>query len=71
MKESGLEFFNTIDDLKAKYPQGANKLCVTLNDSHQWVFDYAQGVWNDAGAYNMEQLIPSYLTLHIKIIQII
>ena len=58
MKESGLEFFNTIDDLKAKYPQGANKLCVTLNDSHQWVYDYAQGVWNDAGAYNYGTIDP-------------
>lgn len=61
MKESGLEFFNTIDDLKAKYPQGANKLCVTLNDSHQWVFDYAQGVWNDAGAYNYGTIDPKLL----------
>lgn len=62
MKESGLEFFNTIDDLKAKYPQGANKLCVTLNDSHQWVYDYAQGVWNDAGAYNYGTIDPKILT---------
>lgn len=61
MKESGLEFFNTIDDLKAKYPQGANKLCVTLNDSHQWVYDYAKGVWNDAGAYNYGTIDPKIL----------
>lgn len=52
MKEAGLEFFNNADDLKAKYPQGANKLCVTLNDSHEWIYDYTNGQWNDAGAFN-------------------
>ena len=58
MKEAGLEFFNNVDDLKTKYPQGANKLCVTLNDSHEWVYDYANGQWNDAGAFNYGTIDP-------------
>ena len=58
MKEAGLEFFNNADDLKAKYPNGANKLCVTLNDSHEWVYDYANGQWNDAGAFNYGTIDP-------------
>lgn len=58
MKEAGLEFFSNADDLKAKYPQGANKLCVTLNDSHEWVYDYANGQWNDAGAFNYGTIDP-------------
>lgn len=58
MKEAGLEFFNNADDLKAKYPQGANKLCVTLNDSHEWVYDFANNQWNDAGAFNYGTIDP-------------
>lgn len=58
MKEAGLEFFDTADDLKTKYPQGANKLCVTLNDSHEWVYDYAHGQWTDAGAFNYGTIDP-------------
>lgn len=62
MKEAGLEFFSNADDLKAKYPQGANKLCVTLNDSHEWVYDYANGQWNDAGAFNYGTIDPKLTT---------
>lgn len=58
MKDNGLEFFNNVDELKAKYPQGANKLCVTLNNSHQWIYNYAQGVWSDAGSYNFGEVDP-------------
>lgn len=61
MKEAGLEFFNNADDLKAKYPQGANKLCVTLNDSHEWVYDYANNQWNDAGAFNYGTIDPKLM----------
>lgn len=61
MKESGLEFFNTADDLRSTYPDGANKLCVTLNDSHQWVYDYTNHVWNDAGVYSYGQIDPKLL----------
>ena len=62
MKEAGLEFFNNADDLKAKYPNGANKLCVTLNDSHEWVYDYANDQWNDAGAFNYGTIDPKLTT---------
>ncbi len=62
MREAGLEFFNNADDLKAKYPQGANKLCVTLNDSHEWVYDYANNQWNDAGAFNYGTIDPKLTT---------
>lgn len=62
MKEAGLEFFSNADDLKAKYPNGANKLCVTLNDSHEWVYDYANSQWNDAGAFNYGTIDPKLTT---------
>ena len=58
MKEAGLEFFSNADDLKAKYPNGANKLCVTLNDSHEWIYDYANNQWADAGAFNYGTIDP-------------
>ena len=58
MKENGLEFFNSLNELKAKYPQGVNKLCVTLDDNHQWIYDYAHGGWNDAGGYNFGEIDP-------------
>lgn len=59
MRQSGLEFFNDANALKTTYPQGANKLCVTLNDSHQWIYDYANGQWNDAGAFNYGTIDPN------------
>lgn len=58
MKESGLEFFDNVDDLKSTYPNGANKLCVTLDDSHQYVYDYVTHQWNDAGAFNYGTIDP-------------
>lgn len=61
MQESGLEFFNNADDLRSKYPDGASKLCVTLNDSHQWVYDYTNHVWNDAGVYSYGEIDPKLL----------
>lgn len=61
MKESGLEFFNNADDLRSTYPDGANKLCVTLNNSHQWVYDYANHAWNDAGVYSYGEIDPKLL----------
>lgn len=62
MKENGLEFFKTADDLRNTYPKGANKLCVTLDDSHQWVYDYVNGRWNDAGAFNYGTIDPKLTT---------
>ena len=59
MRQSGLEFFNDVTALKAAYPQGANKLCVTLNDSHQWIYDYANAEWNNAGAFNYGTIDPN------------
>lgn len=58
MKENGLEFFKTVDDLRNTYPKGANKLCVTLDNSHQWVYDYVNGQWNDVGAFNYGTIDP-------------
>lgn len=58
MKEAGLEFFDNADDLKSTYPNGANKLCVTLDDSHQYVYDYVNNQWNDAGAFNYGTIDP-------------
>ena len=58
MKESGLEFFDNADDLKSTYPNGVNKLCVTLDDSHQYVYDYVNKQWNDAGAFNYGTIDP-------------
>ena len=56
MRQSGLEFFNNLNDLSNKYPQGANKLCVALDNSHQYVYDYVAKKWNDAGTFNFGTL---------------
>ena len=61
MRQSGLEFFNDLADLSNKYPEGANKLCVTLDNSHQYVYDYAANKWNDAGTFNFGTLDPKLL----------
>lgn len=61
MRQSGLEFFDNADALKVAYPQGANKLCVTLDNSHQWVYDYANNQWNDAGTFNFGTLDPKLM----------
>lgn len=61
MRQSGLEFFDNADALKKAYPQGANKLCVTLNDSHQWVYDYINSVWNDAGTFSFGSIDPQLM----------
>ena len=61
MRQAGLEFYQNADELKEKYPDGANKLCVTLDDSHQWIYDYVNKQWNDAGAFNYGTLDPKLL----------
>lgn len=61
MRQSGLEFFNNLNDLSNKYPQGANKLCVALDNSHQYVYDYVAKKWNDAGTFNFGTLDPKLL----------
>ena len=58
MRQSGLQFFNSENDLKNTYPTGANKLCVTLDTSHQWVYDYVNNAWNDAGTFNFGTIDP-------------
>ena len=58
MRESGLEFFDNEDKLKSTYPDGANKLCVALNNSHQYIYDYVNKQWNDAGAFNYGTIDP-------------
>ena len=62
MRQSGLEFFDNLDKLKSAYPDGANKLCVTLNDSHQYVYDYVNKKWNDVGAFNYGTIDPKLTT---------
>ena len=58
MRQSGLEFYDNLDALKAAYPDGVNKLCVTLNDSHQYIYDYVNKQWLDAGAFNYGTIDP-------------
>lgn len=58
MRQSGLEFFDNIDKLKSAYPDGANKLCVTLDNSHQYIYDYTNKQWNDAGPFNYGTIDP-------------
>ena len=59
MRQNGFEFFDNYGALVAKYPNGANKLCVTLDDSHQWIYDNVSNSWKDTGAFNYGGLDPS------------
>ena len=58
MRQSGLEFFDNADKLKSAYPNGANKLCVTLDNSHQYIYDYINKQWIDSGAFNYGTIDP-------------
>lgn len=62
MRQNGFEFFDNFNSLVAKYPDGANKLCITLDDTHQWIYDNVSNSWKDTGAFNYGGLDPTILT---------
>ena len=56
-----IEFFKNIDALKSAYPQGGNGLYITLNDSHEWIYDKINSSWSDVGAFNLGGIDPNLL----------
>ena len=50
------ETFASENDLKSKYPAGAEGLKVTVDTMHKWL--YLNGVWTDKGPYTFNDLSP-------------
>lgn len=48
--------FANVAELKAKYPNGADGVYLTLNDKHLWFWDTTNKLWNDAGSYEPNPL---------------
>lgn len=52
-------YFQDLAELQAQYPNGTDNLCVTLDDKHLHVYDYANSVWTDAGATDVITADPA------------
>lgn len=52
-------YFQNLTELQAQYPNGTDNLCVTLDDKHLHVYDYANSVWTDAGATDVITADPA------------
>lgn len=50
LRQNKTLYFQNLDELQSKYPNGTDNLCITLNDKHLHVYDYANNKWTDAGA---------------------
>lgn len=59
LRQNKTLYFQNEAELKAKYPSGTDNLCVTLDTKHLWVYDYANGVWTDAGSTDIVSADPT------------
>lgn len=59
LRQNKTLYFQNEAELKAKYPLGTDNLCVTLDTKHLWVYDYANGVWTDAGSTDIVAADPT------------
>lgn len=50
LRQNKTLYFQNLAELQSQYPNGTDNLCVTLDDKHLHVYDYANGQWTDAGA---------------------
>ena len=58
LRQNKTLYFDNLADLKAKYPNGTDNLCITLDDKHLHVYDYANNNWTDAGITNVVTADP-------------
>ena len=52
-------YFANLSELQGKYPAGTDNLCITLDDKHLHVYDYANNQWTDAGATDVITADPA------------
>ncbi len=59
LRQNKTLYFQDLAELKTQYPTGTDNLCITLNDKHLYVYDYANGAWTDAGITNIVTADPA------------
>ena len=53
------DFYANAQAMQAANPNGNPNLCVTLNDNHQWTYDFGNHQWQDQGNFNYAGIDPS------------
>lgn len=59
LRQNKTLYFQNLAELKTQYPNGTDNLCITLDDKHLHVYDYANNVWTDAGATDVITADPA------------
>lgn len=59
LRQNKTLYFQDLTELQAQYPNGTDNLCVTLDDKHLHVYDYANNQWTDAGATDVITADPA------------
>ena len=59
LRQNKTLYFQNLAELKTQYPNGTDNLCITLDDKHLHVYDYANGTWTDAGATDVITADPA------------
>lgn len=59
LRQNKTLYFQNLTELQAQYPNGTDNLCVTLDDKHLHVYDYANSTWTDAGATDVITADPA------------
>lgn len=59
LRQNKTLYFQNLTELKTQYPNGTDNLCVTLDDKHLHVYDYANDTWTDAGATDVITADPA------------
>ena len=59
LRQNKTLYFANLSELQGKYPAGTDNLCITLDDKHLHVYDYANNQWTDAGATDVITADPA------------
>ena len=59
LRQNKTLYFQNLAELQTQYPNGTDNLCITLDDKHLHVYDYANGTWTDAGATDIITADPA------------
>lgn len=59
LRQNKTLYFQDLAELQTQYPNGTDNLCVTLDDKHLHVYNYANSVWTDAGATDVVTADPA------------
>lgn len=59
LRQNKTLYFQDLAELQSQYPNGTDNLCITLDDKHLHVYDYANDTWTDVGATNIVTADPA------------